>query len=313
MTETILLTGGAGFIGSNFLSYMYKKYPDYKFIVLDNFYTGSKKNIFESNRIEVVEGDIVDTFVVNNSVNKATMVVHFAALLSASEEDHGGDDLFRVNLQGTEILLRALLKNRNNIKRFINISSSSCYGSVEDRLIRESDPLLPISLYGASKTAADRLAFSYFKDFDLPIVTTRLFNNFGPRQIFGVVPKFIKQAMTDQPIHIHGDGEQRRDWLFVSDTVRAFDLILHRDAFDKLKGEEFNLGSEKDRSVNDVANAILEILGKDPSLVSYIKDIGGQVRKNVSNSNKALNLLNWKPEVSFEEGLRETILWHKSL
>ncbi|SCA58505.1 Low-salt glycan biosynthesis protein Agl12 [Chlamydiales bacterium SCGC AB-751-O23] len=311
----IFITGGAGFIGSNFLSYMVEKYPSYKFVVLDTLTSGSLENIPEeirnSNRVEIIEGSVLDSSLVENIMTRITHVVHFAAEVDVLSSINGDDVFFQANVDGTRKLMQVLIKEQDHIERFINISSASVYGNYEEGAISEDNMLMPINPYGASKTAADRLVYAYGKSYDLPVLSLRLFNNFGPRQKLGAIPAFIARALAGQQISIHGDGKQQRDWLFVTDTARAIDLALHKVPFSDLRNEVFNLGTAKETSVIEAATKITHEVSADPGIITHVPDVPGQVKRNFSNSEKALKVLSWEPEVSFDEGLLTTIAWYK--
>jgi dTDP-glucose 4,6-dehydratase len=196
------------------------------------------------------------------------------------------------------------------VERFIHISTSEVYGTAQTIPMTEEHPLLPQSPYAGAKVGADRLAYSYYVTYNLPIIILRPFNNYGPRQYpEKLIPLFITNAFEGKPLPVYGDGTFTRDWLYVEDTCRAIDKIIHVD-IDKLQGEVINIGSGKETSVNTITRCILERLGKKESLIKFVEDRPGHVSKLISSTSKAEVLLNWSPTIDFNQGIEKTIDWY---
>ncbi|MCD5401453.1 GDP-mannose 4,6-dehydratase, partial [candidate division NPL-UPA2 bacterium] len=214
------------------------------------------------------------------------------------------------DIKGTQVLLESL--RHHSVERFIHISTSEVYGTAEEIPMTENHPLKPRSPYAAAKAGADRLAYSYFVTYDLPIIILRPFNNYGPNQYpEKMISLFITNALEDKPLPIYGDGTFTRDWLFVEDTCRALDKALQGE-LEGLKGEAINLGTGANADINTTAKLILEKLNKPETLVRFVEDRPGHVQKHLSSTSKAKVLLDWSPTVSFEKGLERTIDWYIS-
>ncbi len=314
--KTVLITGAAGFIGSNFLQYMYDKYPCYQFIVIDALtYAGSLENISgeirNSDRFEFVHANINDFETVDSLMKVSDFVVHFAAESHVTRSIVSDEKFLETDILGTRSLLVALQKNRSKVERFIHISTSEVYGTADTQPMTETHPLKPRSPYAAAKAGADRLVYSYYCTYDLPVLIIRPFNNYGPNQhVEKLIPRIAASIILNQPIKIHGSGEQSRDWLHTLDTARAIDMALHKPDFSTLKGEEINIGTEKAISVNEIVQSILSILQKPDYPVFHITDRPGQVDCHIAGTKKARELLGWTPVISFEEGLTETLGWY---
>lgn len=312
--KTILITGGAGFIGSNFVKYIYNKYADYRIIVLDALtYAGNPNNLSDeikkNDRFEFWYGDVQNSEIVNALVQQSDVVVHFAAETHVARSIYSNKQFFMTDVLGTHTITNAVLKNQKSIDRFIHISTSEVYGTAEQRPMTEEHPLNPRSPYASAKTGADRLVYSYFATYDLPVVIVRPFNNYGPSQhLEKVVPRFIANALLDEPLTIHGDGSSKRDWLYVEDHCEALDKIIHAD-IEKVKGEVFNIGTGRSIDVLTIARMVLDELGKPESLIKYLDDRPGQVVEHIADTSKAEKVLNWKYRTEFEDGLKKTIRW----
>ncbi|MGC2310396.1 MAG: GDP-mannose 4,6-dehydratase [Candidatus Babeliaceae bacterium] len=316
--KTIFITGAAGFIGSNFLNYMFNKYPHYHFIVLDAFtYAGNIDNISpyiqDSNRFELHIGSITDFDLVSKLMSRADFVVHIAAESHVTNSIENSAPFVKTNVVGTQVMLD-VLTNNPQVQCFIHISTSEVYGTAEYEPMDEKHPLNPRSPYAGSKAAADRLVYSYEKTYNLPIITVRPFNNYGPHQHpEKVIVRFITQALQGQPLTIHGDGSAQRDWLHVSDHCRALDMILHHENFALLKNQVINIGTGNAYSVLEIARMILAYLKlPEEQYLLFVDDRPGQVYKHISSRSKAEELLGWQPEISFPQGLKETIEWYKN-
>ncbi len=311
--KRLLITGGAGFIGSNFAKYMLSRHDDYLVTVLDTLtYCGNLDNftpdVWDNPRFFFWKGDIRDKETVENVMRQADMVVHLAAETHVDRSIDSSDAFISTDIKGTQVLLEAL--RQHSVERFIHISTSEVYGTAEEVPMTESHPLNPRSPYAAAKAGADRLAYSYFVTYSLPIIIFRPFNNYGPNQYpEKMIPLFITNALEDKPLPIYGDGTFTRDWLFVEDTCRALDRALQGD-IEKLKGEVINLGTGEDSDINTIARLILERLNKPESLVRFVEDRLGHVRRHLSSTSRAKVLLNWSPAISFPQGLERTIDWY---
>ena len=317
MKKTILLTGAAGFIGSNVLEYLFNKYDDYHFIVLDSLtYAGNEKNISvdirESGRFEFWYGDVTNPYIVNELMAKSTDVIHLAAETHVARSIFDNTKFFHTDVIGTQTMMNALLKY-DQIERFIHISTSEVYGTAEDGIISEEHPLNPLSPYAGAKAGADRLVYSYWSCHDLPAVILRPFNNYGGRQhLEKMTPRFITSALKDEPLTVHGDGDAMRDWIYVEDHCAAIDRALHVKDFSTIKNEVINIGTGDAISVLDMAKIILKELGKPEDLIEYIGNRPGQVALHKATTEKAKKLLGWEAKTKVEDGLLKTIEWYKN-
>lgn len=314
--KTIFITGAAGFIGSNFADYIFRKYPEYKIIVLDLLtYAGDIENIPDeirnSDRYEFWYGDLNNLDLVSDLVGKSDIVVHFAAETHVARSLYSHRVFFVTDVLGTQSVVNAVLKHSDRIERFIHISTSEVYGTAAYEPMDELHPLNPTSPYAAAKTGADRLVFSYIVAHDIPGVIIRPFNNYGPRQhLEKVVPRFITSCLLGEPLTIHGDGSASRDWVYAMDTARAVDLAIHAP-LEKVRGEVFNVGTGRSLSVLEIADKVVKAFRLDENKFSYIPDRFGQVQKHIASFEKARKLLGFVPETTFEDGLKKTILWYK--
>lgn len=313
--KTILITGGAGFIGSNFVRYLYEKYPDYKLMVLDLLtYAGNPENIPEdiknSPRFEFWYGNVNNGGLVDMLVSKSDVVVHFAAESHVARSIFDDRIFFETDVLGTQTVASSVLEHPR-VERLIHISTSEVYGTAVTVPMAEDHPLNPMTPYASAKAGADRLIYSYWATYNLPVVIVRPFNQYGPYQhLEKVIPRFITSALQDQPLTVHGDGSSRRDWTFVQDTCAGIDRILHADLA-PIRGQAINIGSGYDLDVLTMAAKILEIMGKPQSLIEYIGERPGQVQHHLAATEKAATLLDWRAETSFENGLQATIAWYQ--
>jgi len=310
MSITILVTGGAGFIGSNFIHYLASVHPDWSVINLDKLtYAGNPENlqgVDDRDGYRFVHGDICDREVVGPLVAECDYVVNFAAETHVDRSIHDPGDFILTDVFGTYVLLEAF-REAERPKRFIQISTDEVYGAVETGSSRESDPLAPRNPYSASKAGADRLAYSYFVTYDVPVIVTRASNNYGPRQYpEKVIPLFVTNALEDRPLPLYGDGMQIRDWLHVDDHARAIDLVLERG----ITGETYNIGGEHELANIELTKKVLEILGKPESLIEPVQDRPGHDRRYSLDTGKLRNL-GWRPETEFDEGLSATVAWYR--
>ncbi|MBA2569482.1 MAG: GDP-mannose 4,6-dehydratase [Actinobacteria bacterium] len=311
--KRVLVTGGAGFIPSNFIRHILQATP-YEVVSLDALtYAGSMDNlapVSAHERHSFVHGDIRDMDLVRKVVADVDVIVNAAAESHVEKSiDEGASEFVTTNVEGTQILLDAI--RQAPVERFILISSSEVYGTAESDPMNEEHPLNPRSPYAATKAGADRLAYSYYVTYGLPIVIVRPFNNYGARQHpEKVVPRFITQALDDQPLTIHGDGHASRDWLHVDDHAEAIEAIIAAD-LDGIAGEVINLATGIDISVTDIADQVLAMLDKPTSMRTHVEERLGQVDRHIGSTDKAERLLGWKAGTSFEGGLERTIDWYR--
>src|SRR3972149_2386452 len=309
----LLVTGGCGFIGANFVKYILRKYPDYKIINIDLLtYAGNLENLtdIESNpNYKFVRGDIADSKVIDQVFQeKIDAVVNFAAESHVDRSLYDPGSFVRTNIVGVQVLLDAVLKYK--ISLFLQISTDEVYGSVTDQKgFVESSPLNPSSPYSASKASADLLALSYCKSFKAPVIITRGTNNFGPYQFpEKLIPLFITNALEDKQLPLYGDGMHIRDWLYVEDHCSALDFVLHKGKV----GEIYNISAHNEKPNKEITFLILKNLGKPESLIKQVPDRPAHDRHYALDSAKIERELGWKPKYTFEEGMRLTIEWYKN-
>jgi dTDP-glucose 4,6-dehydratase len=318
--KTLLVTGGAGFIGSNFVHHIFAKYPDYRILVLDLLtYAGSVDNLptdfraaNESGRIEFWYGDVRNASLVENLMRRVDVVVHFAAETHVTRSIFDNYHFFETDVLGTQVISNAVLRCSDRIERFVHISTSEVYGTAEAPLMNEDHPLKPLSPYASAKAGADRLVYSYWATYNLPAVIVRPFNNFGPRQhLEKAVPRFITSCLLDEPLRLHGQGVAQRDWVYVADTCDAIDRIIHAPR-EAVVGEVINIGTAHSLSVAEVAHHIVRLMKKPESLITYVGERPGQVFRHTGDGSKAKRILGWEPTMTFEQGLQKTIEWYES-
>ena len=319
--KTILVTGGAGFIGSNFVHHIFNKYPDYRILVLDLLtYAGSVDNLptdfqgatASGGRIEFWYGDVRNASLVENLMRRVNVVVHFAAETHVTRSIFDNYHFFETDVLGTQVISNAVLRCQDQIERFVHISTSEVYGTAETPLMSEEHPLKPLSPYASAKAGADRLVYSYWATYGLPAVIVRPFNNFGPRQhLEKAVPRFITSCILDEPLRLHGQGVAQRDWVYVQDTCEAIDLIVHAPRADVV-GEVINIGTAESLSVAQIAHHVVRLMGKPESLITYVGERPGQVFRHTADVTKAKRLLGWAPRLTFEQGLEQTIAWYRN-
>jgi dTDP-glucose 4,6-dehydratase len=317
MSKVVLLTGAAGFIGSNFLEFMFNKYPDYYFLVLDSLtYAGNPDNIADyiknSKRFEFWYGSVTNPGIVNTLMSRADLVVHFAAESHVARSIFDNSKFFETDVLGTQVMMNALLKSPN-VERFIHISTSEVYGTAESEPMTEDHPINPRSPYAGAKAGADRLVYSYWSTYDIPALIIRPFNNYGPHQhLEKMIPRFVTSALEQQPLTIHGNGCAKRDWLFVEDHCKALDLALHISDFSKIRNQVINIGTGIATPNIKIAQEILKIFGLTSRYLKFIGDRPGQVTCHISSTQKASELLGWHAETNLSEGLIKTIEWYKN-
>jgi dTDP-glucose 4,6-dehydratase len=312
----VLVTGGAGFIGSNFVRYILRKQPDWQVVNLDKLtYAGNLKNLEEvtqdpdlARRYRFVQGDIIDQECVNAlfAQEKFAFALNFAAETHVDRSIGNPGDFIQTDVYGTYVLLEAAKEHR--LQRFIQISTDEVYGSIASGSFTEESPLNPRNPYAASKAGADRLAYSYFATYGLDVIITRASNNYGPYQYpEKLIPLFVTNALTDQPLPLYGDGKNIRDWLYVEDHCRALEFVLLNGG----AGEVYNIGGGNERMNIEITQRILSVLGKPETLIRYIKDRLGHDRR-YSLSFEKLNTLGWTPRQDFETGIHETVRWYEA-
>jgi dTDP-glucose 4,6-dehydratase len=310
--KRVLVTGGAGFIPSNFVRHILQATP-WEVVSLDALtYAGSMDNlaaVTSHERHSFVHGDIRDPDLMRQVVADVDVIVNAAAESHVEKSiEAGASEFVTTNVEGTQILLDAIREQR--VERFILFSSSEVYGTALTDPMDEEHPLNPRSPYAATKAGADRLAYSYYVTYGLPIVIVRPFNNYGPRQHpEKVIPRFITQALSDEPLTIHGDGHASRDWLYVDDDAEAIEAIIQAD--DSVVGEVINVATGVDVSVCDIADKVLELLGKPADMRTHVAERLGQVDRHVGSTEKAEKLLGWRARTSFEDGLERTVAWYR--
>ena len=310
--KNILITGGAGFIASNFVRYLLKKYPDYQITVLDALtYAGCIDNLPHDPRVQFVFGNVCNSELVSKLVRQSDTVCHFAAETHVTRSIFDNLLFFQTDVMGTQAVANAVLEHKDNIERLIHVSTSEVYGTATKELMDEEHPLLPASPYASAKAGADRLVYSYWYTYDIPAIILRPFNNFGGFQhLEKVIPRFITSCILNEPINIHGDGKASRDWVYVEDTCKAVDKALYCD-IEKVKGEVVNIGSGRSFSIKEIAEIIVDMMGQSHKLIRYIDDRPGQVFRHTSSTSKAKEILGWSAYTPFYEGLKETIDWYR--
>ena len=313
MKKRVLVTGGAGFISSNFIRHLLAKTP-YDVVSLDALtYAGNLENlsdVMSHERLSFVHGDVRDAELVRDVVSEVDVIVNAAAESHVEKSiAEGAREFVTTNVEGTQILLDAT--REAPVERFILISSSEVYGTAERAPMDEEHPLNPRSPYAATKAGADRLAYAYFVTYGLPIVIVRPFNNYGPRQHpEKVIPRFITQALRDEPLTVHGDGLASRDWLYVDDDAEAIEAVIAAP-LDAVAGEVLNVATGLDISVAEIADRVLAAVGKPASLKSFVTERPGQVQRHIGSTEKIERLTGWRARVSFDEGLARTISWYR--
>jgi dTDP-glucose 4,6-dehydratase len=307
----VLVTGGAGFIGSNFVRYALNHHQDWRVTTLDKLtYAGRRENlhdVIDHPRHTFAQGDIADRPVSGPLVEQSELVVHFAAETHVDRSILAAGEFIRTDVEGTFVLLEAA-RRAKNLRRFVQISTDEVYGSVATGASRETDELKPRNPYAASKAGADRLAYSYWATYNVPVVITRASNNYGPYQFpEKVIPLFVTNAIDDIAVPLYGDGRNVRDWLHVEDHCRAIDLLIA----DGADGEVYNIGGGNDVTNVDLTTRILGSLGKPLSLIRPVADRPGHDRRYCLDTSK-LRSLGWAPQVPFEQGLRDTVDWYRA-
>ncbi|HEY0591502.1 MAG TPA: dTDP-glucose 4,6-dehydratase, partial [Thermoanaerobaculia bacterium] len=311
-----LVTGGAGFIGSNFIRFLFKKYgSDAQVLNLDKLtYAGIRENLAEFEgkpNYKFLQGDIAkpeDVAEAYRGVDGSgiDVVVNFAAETHVDRSLMEAGTFIETDVHGVLVLLEEARKHAPNLEKFIQISTDEVYGSIESGSFRETDPLQPRNPYSASKAGGDRMAYAYAETYGMPVVITRASNNYGPYQYpEKLIPLFVTNAIDDKPLPLYGDGKNVRDWLWVEDHCAAVDFLVQKGE----RGEVYNVGGGNERENRDITRQILEILGKPESLIKRVADRQGHDRRYSLDASK-LAKLGFTPKMDFEEGLRRTVQWY---
>lgn len=300
----VLVTGGAGFIGSNYVRYLLEETSD-QVVTLDSLtYAGSRDNldgVLDTPRHTFIEGDICDTELVRDVLSTVDVVVNFAAESHVDRSIEGSKPFVRSNVEGIQTLLDASLEA--NIDRFLQVSTDEVYGHILDGEFSESDPLDPRNPYAATKAGADLLAQSYSITHDLPVVITRSSNNFGPRQHREkLIPKFVTNAVAGDDLPVYGDGSNVREWIYVDDNCRAIDTVLR----DGQPGEVYNIGSGYELTNLEVTHKILDSVGASRDLITFVEDRAGHDQRYALDTSK-IETLGWEPQWTFDDALEKTI------
>lgn len=311
----IIVTGGAGFIGGNFVHYMVNKYSDYSIICLDDLtYAGNMETlepVMDKPNFKFIKGDIADRAMVYKLFEdeKPDMVVNFAAESHVDRSITNPDVFLKTNIIGTGVLLDACRKY--GIKRFHQVSTDEVYGDLPldrtDLFFTEETPIHTSSPYSASKASADLLALAYFRTFKTPITISRCSNNYGPYHFpEKLIPLMIANALNDKPLPVYGKGENVRDWLYVKDHCIAIDLIIHKGK----EGEIYNIGGHNERTNLEVVKTIIKELGKSEDLIKFVTDRPGHDMRYAIDASKIHGELGWEPQTTFDDGIKKTIKWY---
>lgn len=307
--KTLLVTGGAGFIGSNFIHYMLKRYPGCRIINLDKLtYAGNLdnlKDIEDSPRYEFIHGDIRDKSLVQEVFKRVQGVVHLAAETHVDRSIQDAGEFVLTDVYGSFVLFEALRNSK--VEFFLHVSTDEVYGSRDKGFFKEDAPLCPSSPYAASKAGADRLAYSYFVTYGMPIIIIRPSNNFGPFQYpEKFIPLFVTNALEGKNLPLYGKGTNVRDWLYVEDNCRAIDIVLRKGK----KGESYNIGANNEVQNRTVAERIVDLLEKPRSVIKFVTDRLGHDKRYALDCGK-IHSLGWKPEKKFDEALALTVRWYQ--
>jgi dTDP-glucose 4,6-dehydratase len=306
----VLVTGGAGFIGSNFVHAFLGSFPDSHVVVLDALtYAGRRENLDDlpARSLTFIHGDVRDPDAVARAMNGCDRVVNFAAESHVDRSIEAPGEFIQTDVYGVFVLAEEA--RRRKVARFIQVSTDEVYGEVLEGHAGEDWPLMPRSPYAASKAGGDRLAYAYFTTYGLPVVVTRCANNYGPRQYpEKLVPLFITNAIDDEPLPVYGTGLNRRDWLHVDDHCAALIRLLEEPGVD---GETFNIGAGNELDVLTITGTLLELLGKPKQLIRHVEDRPGHDRRYAVDSSRLRRRTGWEPQVSFADGLRTTVEWYR--
>jgi dTDP-glucose 4,6-dehydratase len=305
----ILVTGGAGFIGSNFIRHVLRAHPDDSIVNLDKLtYAGNLKNladVADDPRYRFVKGDICDAAVVDEAIGGGVdAIVNFAAETHVDRSISGPEDFIRTDVLGTHVLLEAV--RSHSLPRYLQISTDEVYGSVEQGSFTETDPLSPSSPYSASKAGADLQVLAYHTTFGLPVLITRSSNNYGPHQYpEKLIPLFATNALDGLRLPVYGDGQNVRDWIHVEDNCTAVDVVLRSGT----PGEVYNIGGGNERTNMEITRLVLQATGRGEELIRYVGDRPGHDRRYSVDATKT-RALGWEPRIPFAEGIAATVAWY---
>ncbi|MCD4703633.1 MAG: dTDP-glucose 4,6-dehydratase [Methanosarcinaceae archaeon] len=304
----LLITGGCGFIGSNFIHYIMEKHPDHQIMNLDKLtYAGNPSNlkdIEENPNYSFVKGDICDPDTVDGVMQDVDQIIHFAAESHVDRSIEDGSIFVQTNVVGTNTLLQSAFEN--GIKKFIHVSTDEVYGSIKEGSFKEIDHLNPSSPYSSSKAGSDLLAMSYYSTYGLPVIITRCTNNFGPYQHpEKLIPLFLTNLMDNKKVPVYGTGQNVRDWIHVNDHCSGIDFVLNNGNI----GEVYNIGGGSELTNLEITHRILVALGKDESMIGYVEDRMGHDFRYSLDCTK-LKKMGWKPEYDFETALSNTVKWY---
>lgn len=307
--QRVLITGGAGFIGSNFVRFLIRSRRKIHITVLDKLtYAGNIENLRDLltlKNLTFVKGDIRNSRLLDELVPGSEIIYNFAAETHVDRSILEARSFVKTDVVGTYVLLQKALKYK--IPRFVQISTDEVYGSIHRGKFRETDPLQPNSPYSASKSGADLIVRSFYRTYGLPVIITRSSNNYGPFQHpEKFIPLFITNAIEGTPLPLYGDGENVRDWIFVEDNCRAIDLAGRNGSI----GEVYNIGADEEKRNIDIAKRIIELVGADSSLLTFVSDRPGHDRRYALNSRR-IKSLGWRTRVGFDEGLARTVRWYE--
>ena len=306
----LLVTGGAGFIGSCFVRHILKKYSNYKVINLDALtYCGNLANlddVKDNPNYKFIHGNICDRELVNDIASEVDCIVNFAAESHVDNSIKNPEIFIETNVQGTLNLLQSAKEHK--IQRYLQVSTDEVYGTLgKTGYFYETTPLAPNSPYSASKASADLLVRAYHETYGLPVLNTRCSNNYGPYQYpEKLIPFFISKLLKNEKVPVYGDGLNVRDWLYVYDHCEAIDVVLHKGKI----GDVYNIGGHNEKTNMEITKLILQAMGKDESSIEYVKDRLGHDRRYAILNDKITNELGWQPSVTFEEGIKMTIKWY---
>lgn len=306
--KKIVVTGGAGFIGSAFVRFQLERYPGTKVVTLDALaYSGNPANLegLDPERHRFVQGDIADPEAVRTAVEGADAIVNFAAESHVDRSLMGAEAFIRTNITGVEVLLRAA--REFGVQRYLQVSTDEVYGSIDEGAFREGDPLSPRNPYSASKAGGELFARAHFETFGVPVVITRGSNTYGPRQYpEKVLPLFVTNAIDGLPLPLYGDGLNVRDWLYVDDHAAGIDCALRQG----VPGEIYNIAGGNERTNIELTRKILALTGRDESLVKPVTDRPGHDRRYSIDASK-LNALGWRPQMPWDDGMARAVQWYQ--
>lgn len=312
MSKSILITGGAGFIGSHFLKRIMSRNDVSKVILIDYLtYAGDIDNIsnfINDPRLEFVEGNITDATLVDFYTSQVSHVAHFAAETHVTKSLFDSRDFIMTDIVGTHNILNAVVRYKKQVEKFLHISTSEVYGTALDDVISEKHALNPLSPYAGAKCGADRLVYSFIKSYELNGVILRPFNNYGPNQhLEKLIPRLITSAICNLPISIHGDGSAKRDWVYVEDTVQAAETLLFSSRNNNLV---YNFGTGSSTSVLEIAELVMKLISNSQSKFNFLDDRPGQVNRHTGSNDLIYSEFGIKPTLDLNEGLLKTTEWY---